>query len=239
MPELLRPDRSQGQRSLASLPFRAEDWLLAGFVALLTPALAAVEGVAGPFDADRPLQGLLRLIGACGAMACLASRNSDRPAEDHPILTEATAGPLIGGIALVGASGLAGLGLPPEPALGLVFIGALVLSPFEGHLPAIPAAVRRNLVAPFLLAAGGIFWSLVDSVAGETRVGDQVGGAPEILALTLVILVVASAIFYAMLIYAPRQIVEREGSPVQWMGRYAFFVACVAFGVSWLAVVGL
>jgi hypothetical protein len=232
-----KPDRRPGP--LAWLSFRAEDWLLAGFVALLTPALAAVEGVAGPFDTGRPLQGLLRILGACGAIACLSTRNSDRPPDDHPILTEATAGPVIGSIALVGASGLAGLGLSPEPALGLVFIGAMVIAPLQGHLPAIPMATRRSLVAPFILGAGGIFWSLIDSISGATDIGGQLGSAPAVLAVIVAILVATSAVYYAMLIYAPRQLVEREGTPRIWLGRYALFVVCVAAGVTWLAAIGL
>ena len=188
--------------------------MLAGFVAILSPAVALVEGVAGPFDGGHPVAGLVRIVGACAGMACLATRNSDRSDAGEPLLTQATGGPVIGGIALVGASGLACLGLPPEPALGLAFIGLLLLSPLQSHLPAIPVARRRQLCAPFLLAAGGIFWSLIDYVGGATNVPGQIGGAPQLLALTLGILIVASAIYYAMLIYAPRQIVEREGTPL-------------------------
>jgi len=219
---------------------RLEDWLLAGFVALLSPALALIEGAGGPFDAGRPLDGLLRLVGACGALACLATRSSDDPdGAGHLILTEATAGPVLGGIALVGASGLAGLGLPPEIAIAMVFLGGVGLAPFQAHLPAIPTATRRKLVVPFLLAAGGIFWSLVDSVGGATNVVGQIGGAPQLLALALGILIAASSVYYAMLVYAPRQLVEREGTPLMWLGRYALFVAGVALGLSWVAAFGL
>lgn len=218
---------------------RLEDWLIAGFVALISPALALIEGAGGPFDTGRPLDGLLRLVGACGALACLATRSSGDPAGDgHAILTNATAGPVIGGIALVGASGLAGLGLPPEIAIAMVFFGAIGLAPFQDHLPAIPTATRRKLVAPFLLAAGGIFWSLIDSVGAATDVIGQIGGAPQLLALALGILVATSSVYYAMLVYAPRQLVEREGTLLTWLGRYALFVAGVALGLSWVAAFG-
>jgi hypothetical protein len=50
-----------------------------------------------------------------------------------------------------------------------------------------------------------ILWPAVALVEG---VGGPIGGAPEALALALGILIVASAIYYAMLIYAPRQIME-------------------------------
>jgi hypothetical protein len=41
-----------------------------------------------------------------------------------------------------------------------------------------------------------------------------------------------------MLVYAPRQLVEREGTPRVWIGRFALFVVSVAFGVRWLAAIG-
>jgi hypothetical protein len=64
------------------------------------------------------------------------------------------------------------------------------------------------------------------------------GEPPGILALVLAILVTASAVYYAMLVYAPRQLVEREGTPRVWIGRFALFVVSVAFGVRWLAAIG-
>jgi hypothetical protein len=45
---------------------RIEDWLLAGFVALLSPVLALLEGAGGPFDGGRPIDGLLRVVAAFG-----------------------------------------------------------------------------------------------------------------------------------------------------------------------------
>jgi len=212
---------------------------VAGFVAFLCPILALVEGSAGPFDSGRPLQGLLRLVGACAAVACLATRSSDRPETDeHPVLSQATAGPVIGATALVGGSGLMGLGLPPEPAFGLALLTAMVISPLHAHLPAIPTVTRRQIAGPFLLASGGIFWSLVNGLKKDVNPADQIGSAPEVLALVLAIFVAASAIWYAMLVYGPRQIVEREGTPSVWLGRYALFVLSVIIGASWLSALG-
>jgi hypothetical protein len=229
---------SERTRHLSS-QFRAEDWLVAAFVALVCPILVLVEGAAGPFDTGQPLQGLLRVVGAIAAVACLVTRSVDRPEEDdHPVLSQATAGPVIGAVALVAASGLANLGLPPELAFPPALIVLVVVSPLYGHLPAVPTATRRRLAAPFLLASSGIFWSLVDPVRRRTGVADLASMAPEVLALALGVFVLASAIYYAMLVYGPRQIVEREGTPLAWLSRYGLFVASTVLGIGWLSVLG-
>ncbi|MGA3058647.1 MAG: hypothetical protein ABSE70_11550 [Candidatus Limnocylindrales bacterium] len=214
---------------------RHEDWLLAGFVALASPLFAIIEGVAGPFDSGRPLDGIVRLAGVCGALACLATRNSDRPEPAEPIMASATAGPIIGVLALAGATSFAGLSLLPPLGFGIVFAAGIMIAVSQGHRPAVPVAVRRALLVPFLMAAGGILWSLVESVAGATDVAGQLGRAPAAFGLGLGVLAVLSGAYYAMLVYAPRQIVEREGDLRTWLIRYALFVAGVAFGLSWFA----
>lgn len=42
----------------------------------------------------------------------------------------------------------------------------------------------------------------------------------------------------AMLVYAPRQVVEREGGVLTWLLRYALFVAGVIFGLAWPRLFG-
>lgn len=44
-------------------------------------------------------------------------------------------------------------------------------------------------------------------------------------------------IFYLMLIFAPRQVAEREGSPSSWVVRFLVFVASLAIGQTWLGFV--
>jgi hypothetical protein len=217
--------------------FRIEDWVLCGFVAIVSPLFVLIEGAAGPFDTGHPLEGIVRLAGVCGALACLATRSSDRPEPEEPLLTTATFGPIAGALALVGASAFAALSLPPEPAFGVTFVAALGFSVAQEHLPKVPVATRRRLMIPFLMAAGSIFWSLVNSLSGATNVAAQIGQSAGEFGAALGILVVASAIFYSMLVYAPRQIVEREGSPLRWLARYGLFVAGVASGMTWLAAV--
>jgi hypothetical protein len=214
---------------------RREDWLLAGYVALASPLFALIEGVAGPFDSGRPLEGIVRLAGVCGALACLATRSSDRPEPAEPIMVSAAAGPIIGVLALAGATAFAGLSLLPPLAFGIAFAAAIVIAVSQNHRPAVTVAVRRSLLAPFLVAASGILWSLVESVAGATDVAGLLGRAPAAFGLALGVLAVLCGVYYALLVYAPRQIVEREGDLRTWLTRYALLVAGVFFGLSWFA----
>jgi hypothetical protein len=39
-----------------------------------------------------------------------------------------------------------------------------------------------------------------------------------------------------MLIFAPRQIAEREGGVIEWLLRYAAFVVSIVLGIGWLSV---
>jgi hypothetical protein len=85
------------------------------------------------------------------------------------------------------------------------------------------------------VAAGGTLWSLVESVAGSTDVAGVLGRTPAAFGLALGVLALLCGLYYAMLVYAPRQIVEREGDLRAWLIRYALFAAGVAFGLSWFA----
>lgn len=217
---------------------RVEDWLLAGWIVLAAPALAQAGGSAGPFDSGHPIDGLLLLAGFCGAVACLATRSSDTPAGAGAALGSASIGPLVGGLMLVGGSAFAELGLDPAasfaPTLGIV----LVIGVLQSHLPAVPTAVRRALVTPYLLAAGGLFWSIVRQVTGGLGLTAQSGTRLDALSSAagpIGLLILGAAVYYAMLIYAPRQISEREGRPIEWLARFAFFVASVGLGLGWLA----
>lgn len=46
-------------------------------------------------------------------------------------------------------------------------------------------------------------------------------------------LVAFSAVYYAMLIYAPRQVAEREGGLLAWGLRYLMFLGGIALGAGW------
>ncbi len=234
------PDRLVGLARLAAR-LRLEDWLLFGWVGLLAPLIGRSEASQGPFDPGRPLEGLLALVGVLGALVCLATSDSDAPpGTDSSVLRRASIGPLTGGLLLVLFSGLAGLGLDdlPAEALGVAAIALLVA--VRLRWPAIPTSARRLLVTPFILVTGGIFWNIIDVVAGgASPFGPAAGAGFQAIAFELGVLVAFSGVYYAMLIYAPRQVAEPEGGPLTWLVRYGLFLASVIVGIAWLRPLGV
>lgn len=219
---------------------RAEDWLLAGWVGLAAPALSRVQGgpSGSPFDGGRPIDGVFGLIGVLGAIACLALPTA--PAAGKPGLPgSAVVGPFVGGLLLVTLSAVSGLGLSSGVVAGLAVAIALGAVAVRLRVPPASSMVRRALVTPYVLVTGSVFWQLVNAVSSDGGLASQLRSAsPTQLgaaAPVLGFLVAFSAIYYAMLVYAPRQVAEREGGLVAWLVRYALFAAGVAIGASWLA----
>jgi hypothetical protein len=234
-----------GRAALSAL--RPEDFLLAGWVGLANPLLTRSSGNGDPFTPDRPLEGALQLLGVAGAIACLATRTAavtpdgSRSSDDRSGEYGAYIGPATGGLMLVGASGVAGLGFAPESAMLPVFGAVAFLPLFRNLLPALSPRTRRALVTPFVLAAGGIFWSFVRGATGGAGlfrdVGSLIAVAPSVAPL-LGLLTLAAAVYYAMLVFAPRQIADREGGPAVWLFRFGLFMAGLLLGFGWLGVLG-
>jgi hypothetical protein len=219
---------------------RVEDWLLAGWVALVAPALVHLQGSsAGPFDAGRPIDGLLGVVAITGAAVCLATRPAGA-ARGPGLLGSAAVGPFVGGLLLVVFSMSSALGL--GQAANLALAGAVVAIALVARVrwPVQPAMVRRALVTPYVLVAGGLFWTLIGAVTAggdlPAQIRSVVGADPRSVLPVTGFLVACSAVYYAMLVYAPRQVAEREGGPVAWLVRYALFAASIAFGAGWLLV---
>jgi hypothetical protein len=256
------PGVSAVARVLSRLAVRAEDLLLAGWIVLVAPLLAQAGGTAGPFDSGHPVQGSLMLVGFVGALACLATRSAapavttlpgslvaatragtaDAGATRPGVLDSAAVGPLVGGLMLVGGTAFAELGLDPAAIFVPTFAAVAVLAVAQSHLPAVSTPVRRALVTPYLLSAGGIFWGVVHAVTGGLDISGQFGsslaGMSSGLAAVAGVFILGAAVYYAMLIYAPRQIAEREGGPIQWLARFALFVASIVLGFGWLSLIG-
>ena len=221
---------------------RLEDWLLVAWLLVAAPVLGQVDGAAGPFDPGRPVQGALELIAVLGALICLVTGRSDAPAGGDPgVLGRGAIGPLVGGLLLVTFSGSAGLGLDDTPGtvVAVVLIGLVVA--VRLRWPAFSTSVRRALVTPFILVTGGIFWNVLDSITGgQGVIGGPTGGlSPSDIGLVIGLLAVFSAVYYAMLVYAPRQVAEAEGGPVTWLVRYAVFLVSVVVGIAWLRPFGM
>ena len=225
----------------ALVTLRVEDWLLAAWVAVASPLLGAsgTQG-SGPFDPGHPVVSVFRLSAVVAALACLITRTSDaKPAPDDGIINRGAMGPLVGGLVLVGVSGASGLALTEAGAWAVLIAAIALLVGVRIRWPALPGTVRRALVTPFILAAGGIYWGVLDGVTnGQSVLGMTAGADLREVAPLAAFLLAFSAVYYAMLVFAPRQVAEREGSPLSWLIRFGLFGASLIFGLAWLRPFG-
>lgn len=225
--------------SIGSLA-RVEDWVLAGWVIFGAPLLARTAAPTGPFDPGQPLQGIFRLGAVLAALTCLAARKpSGAPATGWQILDSGAVGPFTGGLLLVAISGAIALDLLSWGTYGFCLLAACLMIAMRVAVPPLPTVARRLLVTPFVMAAAGIFWSLIDAVLGPIWNGGGAGSWGSLVSLSPVVLPVVaflvafSAVYYAMLIYAPRQVAEREGGLLAWVLRYLMFLGGIALGAAW------
>jgi hypothetical protein len=215
----------------------SEDWLLAAWVSVATPLLFRAQGGGGPFDSGAPLLGALRILAVAGALVCLAARRTPiDTAVSRPSLVKGGAiGPLVGAILLVTISGFTALDLPSGVG-GFVVIAALAgMVVVHVVVPPLAAPIRRILVTPFVLVSGGLFWTLIAAITGEPGSATPAAAVanPATALAAGGFLVAFSGVFYVMLIFAPRQVAEREGGVVTWLLRYVLFAAGVVAGLAW------
>ena len=225
------------------MPFRLEDLVLAGWVAIVSPFLFRTGGDRGPFDPGQPLPGLLRLAAVLGVVVVLAARQTPDPngRSGRGMVDRGVVGPFVGGLLLVTISGFTALSAPSSAVLVVLVITAAAALAVRFVVPPLSTPVRRALVAPFVAIAGGLYWTFIAGVINPADVSALKHAAfIDLHAATPILLFLAafSIIYYAMLIYAPRQVAEREGGWIEWLLRYAAFAVSVAFGIGWLSVVG-
>jgi hypothetical protein len=202
-------------------------------VSALLPTGGWGEGFLHPWS-DDPLSALLSLVAAVGAIVALATRVPGEARFDTSRGSEDTRawmiGPFIGGVSFVGGTSLDRLGLPGGELLIFLALAAAVASFVLGHrLPVVSRPTRRLLVAPFVVMAAVLFHDLASVVVegfAETQNLTAWLLAPENLILTLSILAIigfAGWIFYAMLIFVPRELADPGGSTRSWAVRFGFF----------------
>jgi hypothetical protein len=206
-------------------------------MALAAPALIHTQtSTAGVFDAGRPIDGLLGLIGIIGAAICLASHNSDSPNATGSLAT-VMIGPFVGGIMLIAVSTATALSLTTTEALILIVILAVIAILVRIRLPTIPTIIRRALVTPYVMVSGSLFWRLINEVTGGNLISQlRTVPLPSFQTIEPVVgfLLAFSTVYYAMLIYAPRQFAESEGSLLSWLIRYLLFALGIWLGATWL-----
>jgi hypothetical protein len=228
-------------RARATFFFRAEDLLMAGWVALASPLLFRAGGDRGPFDPGQPVPGVLRLAAVLGVLVCLAARRRPDASGAAPasMVQRGVVGPFAGGLLLVTIAGFTALGAPSQLVLGVLLITAIAMVVVRFALPPLTTPVRRALVSPFVVIAGGLYWSFIESVIQPSDVASVRRAAivdPHAAVPVLLFLAAFSIVYYAMLIYAPRQVAEREGGWIVWLLRYAAFVASIGLGIGWLSL---
>jgi hypothetical protein len=262
--------QSLGERLAARLrgAIQLEDLLLAAVIVVL-PLLrdgGSIGATAG-FLGDTPdvLGGLFAIAGAVGAIVCIATRvpGTSRLDAAHAAAPEAAAGPAfgfrpdarmaiigpyLGGVALVGAHGFEKLGIRGGDWLAgpafVVGVGAFI---FADRLPVVDAWVRRTLVTPFVLVAGGIFEGIVGDLTPEFdplgAVGALLAGraneltgldtpsAGGLLLFSYGFVIAGTGVFYAMLVYAPRELAVSHPTPRGvWPVRFVLFLVAVVVG---------
>jgi hypothetical protein len=219
-----------------------EDWLLAAWVSIATPLLFRAQGGGGPFDSDEPLLGTLRILAVAGALVCLAARRTPADiAVSRPSLIKGGAiGPLVGAILFVTISGFTALDLASGVGTVIVIAALVAMVAVRFVVPPLATSVRRVLVTPFVLVSGGLFWTLIAAITGEPGSATPAAAIanPTTALAAGGFLFAFSGVFYAMLIFAPRQVAEREGGLVTWLLRYALFAAGVVAGLAWPRLFG-
>lgn len=226
-------------RWLAAL--RPEDGILAAWLGVVAPGVSALGD---PDLASGPLAGIVMVGATLLAIVCLATRPPDQPGV--PLSEEAMAprwilaGPLVGGTAIISATGFEQLGVRNVDLSGLVLIVAVAAVVANRWLPVVAAPIRRALVLPFMLVAGSFFSGLAAGIVDSVTIGDLLGaiGTPEwgIAAFVAIMVVGGLAAFYAMLIVAPRQLADPEDAGLRWVVRFALFLVAALTGIGWIAL---
>jgi hypothetical protein len=241
-PGAMRETRAPASSPLHTRLLVAEDWLLVAWVAVVTPFLFRAQGGEGPFDGGAPLLGVLRLAAVLGALVCISVRQDPAGAapRGRSLTNSGAVGPLCGGMLLVAISGFTALDANSAVGVAVVAVFIVVMVVVHEAAPPLGAPYRRALVTPFVMVSGGLFWTFIAALSGEpgSATPAAVVSDPHTAVEAIAFLLAFSAVFYAMLVYAPRQVAERDGGLLTWVLRYALFVAGVAFGLAWPRLFG-
>jgi hypothetical protein len=223
-------------------PIEGEDVLLAAWNLVAFPIGALFAGSAGSAMAE-PLVGLFEVAAVIGAVVALATRPPGPAAAPSEFRTWILSGPLIGALGLVGENGARRLGVPGTDVVlaiaVIVGLGAIVLS---DRLPVLDTAVRRLLVLPLILGATAFFGDLaadlVDGLEPGALLTALLSGAPgapqevAVAGFVTVLVLGGAAVFFAMLVVAPRELADPEPRPAVWLLRFVLFFASAATGIG-------
>jgi hypothetical protein len=227
---------------------RVEDAVLFGWLVLVQPLISELGSGDRFVDLSReddPLVGLVYLVAAGGALVCLATRSPGETAfefESARSLRSYAIMPFMVALCLVASVGAENAGIASAEG-AFVPVAALAVACYVLYdkLPTLAPAKRRALMTPCVLLCAGIFnGTMVDvfDAVDVKDIFDALGGDPRAVLAVLALLVLFSAPFYAMFVFAPRQVTESEGTWPAWAARYGLFLVGAIAGVGWLAAIG-
>jgi len=230
---------------------RPEDIALGAWVAAGQPVLhAAGISIAGTFgdltDRHDLLLGLIYTAAVVAAIASLGLREPDPSGRLRLSWTEnqfgIVFGPFLGGILLLSGIASANVGLPGPAVLAGAVIVAIGVAFASSRLPTASPAARRLLMQPYVFLAAGLFNATVAEISPGLGLPPLAGQglvvAVQSIALMVGLVAAFGWVFYAMLVYAPRQVADPEGPTIGWVVRYSLFVAGIVVGSSWLRLLG-
>jgi hypothetical protein len=203
---------------------------------VVVPLFAARPGSPAAGGPD-PVLGLLDLVGLLAFAACIGARS--QPGLDSGLIDRGdlryAVGPLVGAFAFAIDDVRDRLSLPDGLAALPIVAAAVVAVVARLRLPPLSAVQRRTLVTPFVLVASRFFGEVL---GGLTPIFDLRSLASSIaepngIAGTAFVAAAATAgvaLFYVMLVFAPRQIAEREGTGTAWTVRFLLFLVSLALG---------
>lgn len=216
---------------------RVEDALLFVVTAIIVPTLfpASLGNSAG--NGPDPVVGLLDLVGLLAFIACLVARS--KPGVTSGLVANGdvlyAVGPLFGALAFTIDDTAARLGLEGTLDLIPIVAGILVAVIVRRVAPPLSALQRRALVTPFILVTSrffGQFLAGLTAIFDLRRLAAAVTSPNDLAGTAFVVVVGATAIlvFYVMLVFAPRQVADREGTPRTWAVRFLLFLVSFTLG---------
>jgi hypothetical protein len=232
----VKPGAEQAEKGWLRRNLRLEDALLFGALAFVEPLLFPPQPGSADGGPDL-IVGLLDLVGLLAFVACLAARSASGVVsglfgKDDVLYA---VGPLFGAFAFTVEDTGEKLGLEGDFVLIPVAAAIAVAVLVRRLVPPLTSIQRRVLVTPFILVTSRFFGEFL---SGFTEFLDlrQLAAAvarPDELPVTALLIgvgIVGILIFYVMLVYAPRQVANREGTAATWAVRFLLFLVSLAIG---------
>ena len=222
---------------------RIEDALLFLWL-VIRPVVLPDGGRAVDNSEIDPIGGLIDLVALCGAAACVGSRS--KPGVQSGLFGEQSVayavGPLFAAVAFAIEDCAARLGLTGPWTLLPIVLPVIVAVVARLRLPPLSAEGRRALVGPFIFATAGFFGSFLSGITDifDLRTLADAVTNPEQIGAALLVLgfaIAGTLIFYLMLVFAPRQIAEKEGTTATWAIRFVVFLVGLSLGTTLSGIV--